>query len=102
MGVKERDPLAFDLERIIAELRAAHPHFIFPNAFASEDAKTNDKLNALARLLAFPALTDEISTRFRPLLMDLCARWLELDNLEEHRVFEAFASLLHPHNELFS
>lgn len=101
MGVKERDPLEFDLRRIIAELLAAHPNFIFPDALASEDAKTNDKLDTLARLLAFPALTEEISTRFRPLLMDLCARWLELDDLEEHRVFEAFALLLCPHQEIY-
>lgn len=97
--------LRFDLKGHVAQLLAEHPRFSFPDILVqysrTGSIKTTDGLDALARLLAFPALTEEVSTRFRPLLMDLCARWIGMNDLEDHKVFEAFAALLRPHREIF-
>lgn len=105
MAGREWHPLRFDLKGHVAQLLAEHPRFSFPDILVQYSqtgrVKTTDVLDALARLLAFPALTDEVSTRFRPLLMDLCSRWIVMSDLEDHKVFEAFATLLRPHREIF-
>jgi midasin len=47
-----------------------------------------------------PALTEHIANTFRPILIDLCARWLQFpENTEEK--FEAFGLLIQIHEELF-
>lgn len=94
-------PLRFDLRGKVFQLISAHPRFCFPDALTCSTSRTAGVLNSIARLLAFPALTDEISTCFRPILMDLCSRWLESDGIDEHHVFGSFAALLQPHREIF-
>ncbi|KAF8967136.1 hypothetical protein BDZ97DRAFT_1903538 [Flammula alnicola] len=61
---------------------------------------TRQLLATLSSLLAAPAFTQLVATLFRPILIDLCARWLESENdVEEHLV--ALCHLLEVHEELF-
>ncbi|KAF8309082.1 P-loop containing nucleoside triphosphate hydrolase protein [Clavulina sp. PMI_390] len=99
MASSNQSLLDFDLNAALKELLDAHPNFSFPDPL-SQTTSASDKLRALSRLLAFPALTEEISILFRPLIIDLCSRWLENDELDQHSVFEAFCILLKFHNEL--
>lgn len=57
-------------------------------------------LNTLSTLLANPAYTQIVATLFRPILMDLCARWLEDDKNAERNLC-ALAFLLEVHEELY-
>ncbi|KAG0703770.1 P-loop containing nucleoside triphosphate hydrolase protein [Suillus ampliporus] len=57
-------------------------------------------LFTLSRLLAVPALTLTIADLFRPLLIDLCARWLHDDDDIEDK-FIAFCLLIEFHEELY-
>ncbi|KAI0693224.1 midasin [Cytidiella melzeri] len=57
-------------------------------------------LKQLARLLATPGLTTTVATLFRPLLLDLCARWLEEQGELEEKL-EASTLLLEIHPEIF-
>ena len=101
MEAEDFDPLQFDLRGKVSQLVSAHPGFRFPDVLTHSTSRATELLNSIARLLAFSALTDEVSMRFRPIIMDLCSRWLDLDDLDEHRVFESFAALVRPHREIF-
>ncbi|KAF9013327.1 P-loop containing nucleoside triphosphate hydrolase protein [Cyathus striatus] len=57
-------------------------------------------LNTLSRLLRIPSLTQTVATFFRPILLDLCARWLDdEENAEEQLI--ALCLLLEVHEELY-
>jgi midasin len=57
-------------------------------------------LGTLSDALALPALTVTIASTFRPILFDLCARWLLTDeNMEDQ--FVALCLLIEIHTELF-
>ncbi|KIO05359.1 hypothetical protein M404DRAFT_999966 [Pisolithus tinctorius Marx 270] len=59
-------------------------------------------LGVLSRCLAEPSLTSVVAQLFRPLLIDLCARWLERDSEEEEeKRFVAMCLLIENHEELF-
>ncbi|KAG6809125.1 hypothetical protein H0H93_016097, partial [Arthromyces matolae] len=60
---------------------------------------TSDLLQKLSQLLYHPAFTLAIATLYRPILFDLCARWLDAQNTEEQLV--ALCLLLENHEELF-
>ncbi|KAI6098131.1 midasin [Pisolithus sp. B1] len=63
---------------------------------------TKELLGVLSRCLAEPSLTNIVADLFRPLLIDLCARWLERgSNEEEEKKFVAFCLLIENHEELF-
>jgi hypothetical protein len=85
----------------MAKLMTVHPKFVFPSVLSESAARTTDVLDALARLLAFPALTYDVAVKFQSILVDLCARWMNMPDLEEHRVFEAFGVLLQNHRDIF-
>ena len=57
-------------------------------------------LSQLSQCLRDPRYTLIVSDAFRPILLDLCARWLEDDEDEEHKL-EALCLLLEVHPELF-
>lgn len=97
------NPLRIDLRRQIDKLIALHPKFAFPSVLTSTTSNdsTKDILDALARALAFSALTYDVAALFQPILMDLSTRWLILPDLDEHRVFEAFAALMRHHKSIF-
>lgn len=97
------DPFRVDLRCQIDKLVSTHPEFAFPSVLlpSTDNASTKDILDALSRALAFPALTYDVNLLFQPILMDLCARWLLLPDLDAHRVFEAFGALMRHHKEIF-
>lgn len=61
---------------------------------------TRELLNALSQLLVTPAFTLLVAREFRPLLLDLCARWLLVTGHADE-VLLALCLLLEPHPELF-
>ena len=63
-------------------------------------ATTWELLDALSQLLVTPALTLLVAREFRPVLFDLCARWLLVDSHIDE-ILVALCLLLGPHPELF-
>ena len=57
-------------------------------------------LDALSQLLVTPAFTLLVAREFRPVLFDLCARWLLVDGRTDE-ILTALCLLLEPHPELF-
>src|SRR6266545_2312256 len=57
-------------------------------------------LAALSTCLAEPAFTAIIAKLFRPLLMDLCARWID-DSRQSEDYLVALSYLVEVHEELF-
>lgn len=94
------DPLAINLSKQTQALLAILPP---DSTYASQISLASSPkalLSALSRLLAVPSLTVSISDLFRPLLIDLCARWLhDLEDLEDR--FIALCMLIEYHEELF-
>ncbi|KAF8139191.1 hypothetical protein K438DRAFT_1996249 [Mycena galopus ATCC 62051] len=96
------DPLAINLRGqtrvLISKLPLDSPH---ASTLATALAQTSGELLAvLSSLLSSPDLTLLIATIFRPILLDLSARWLdEPQNTEEQLV--ALCYLLEVHEELF-
>ena len=100
MQPKMNDPLKINLHRQKTLLLSSVP----PNTVYSEAlnnaSSSSQLLAALSTILAVPAFTQLIATLFRPILIDLCARWLENeDESEQHLV--ALCYLLEVHEELF-
>jgi midasin len=58
-------------------------------------------LQHLSRLLTIPALTRHIADIARPLLLDLCARWIDDESIGEFERFEAIAFLIGVHREIY-
>ena len=96
------DPLAINLRGqtrlLISSLLSDSPH---ASTLATAVSQTSTELLAvLSNLLASPDLTLLISTIFRPILLDLCARWLDgPQNTEQQLV--ALCFLFEVHEELF-
>lgn len=102
MSVKGmRDPLTVNLNRQTRYLLSKISHES-PFAQALQNvASLPELLTLLSHLLAVPSLTLLVAEAFRPILFDLCARWLHDDqNLDQK--FIALCLLLEPHQELFS
>ncbi|KAG9315862.1 hypothetical protein JVU11DRAFT_3511 [Chiua virens] len=93
------DPLYIDLAKQTRSLLAILPQNSHSTRISSASSP-KALLSTLSRLLAVPSLTVPISDLFRPLLVDLCARWLEdQEDLEER--FVALCMLIENHQELF-
>lgn len=94
------DPLTINLKRQTARL----VELLQTNSAHLNDIRNvrshTELLHLLSSLLAFPAYTMSIATLFRPLLFDLCARWLHGEfQLEEK--FQALCLLIEVHPEIF-
>lgn len=61
---------------------------------------TRRLLDALSEFLVVPAFTLLVAREFRPILFDLCARWLFFDGRTDE-ILVALCLLLEPHPELF-
>lgn len=94
------DPLGINLRRQTRSLQNILPT---PSNHATDlfnFSSTPELLAVLSRLLALPPYTLIIATLYRPILFDLCARWLDEEvNTEEQLV--ALCLLLEVHEELF-
>lgn len=94
------DPLKINLRRQKTLLLSSiSPNTIYSDALINASSSLQ-LLATLSTILAVPAYTQLIATLFRPILIDLCARWLEAeDESEQHLV--ALCYLLEVHEELF-
>ena len=92
------DVLSFDLKKQTQVLLdQLPPSYTTP----LRDAETPSQLlTVLSTLLAVPSLTLAVATAFRPLLLDLCSRWLLNPGGREERL-EAFGLLLDIHPEIY-
>lgn len=94
-----QNPLAIDLTKqtrvLVEELGSSD---FTASIQACRDA--GELLATLSKLLANPSLTLLIARLFRPILMDLCARWLEPPNEREDQL-AALCLLIGVHEELF-
>ena len=96
-----KDPLKMNLGR---QVRSLLRSLGVDSPFASNiqaAATTRELLDALSQLLVTPAFTLLVAREFRPVLFDLCARWL-LVNGHTDEILVALCLLLEPHPELFS
>ncbi len=94
------DPLALNLRGqtlfLLEKLPLDSPHAKTLRSVPSR----SQLLQTLSHLLHTPSLTTLVATAFRPILLDLCARWLEnSENLYEK--LEAVCLLLEIHPELY-
>ncbi|KAF8843352.1 P-loop containing nucleoside triphosphate hydrolase protein [Paxillus ammoniavirescens] len=96
-----QDPLTINLAKQTRTLLALLPPDSIYASQISLASSARDLLATLSRLLATPSLTITISYLFRPLLIDLCARWLHSQEDLEDR-FVALCVLIENHEELFS
>ncbi|TBU59248.1 midasin [Dichomitus squalens] len=94
------DPLRMDLQRqtqkLVAHLPAESPFVTALQNISSRQAL----LDIVSRLLLLPQYTMLVAGLFRPVLLDLCARWLHQDG-DELEKFEALCLLLEIYQELY-
>ncbi|KAI9443340.1 midasin [Lactarius indigo] len=95
-----RDPLTLDLRSQCLDFASKYPAWTVHSQTNLADASPKELLLLASKLLLIPAYTTTIADTFRPLLLDLCARWLEnADELEDKLC--ALCLLLQPHVEIF-
>lgn len=94
------DPLAINLHRqtklLIQNLPQNLPHVVELSNATSE----RDLLAILSRLLTKSGLTESVAKAFRPILTDLCARWVEADDCTDDQLV-AMAFLVEAQEELY-
>ncbi|KAG8852125.1 hypothetical protein FRB96_008926 [Tulasnella sp. 330] len=102
------DPLAMNFKQQAGVLLCRLPTGCIPLSFlpiitqASHGiVNLNELLPTLSRLLAIPAFTLFVLETFLPVLVDLCARWLDDETIDEVRRLEALALLLETHEEIY-
>ncbi|THH30307.1 hypothetical protein EUX98_g3868, partial [Antrodiella citrinella] len=94
------DPLRINLKKQTQELLNQLPP-TSPHVITLHNAKTRSELlTALSNILYLRAFTVAVTALFRPILLDLCSRWL-LDSHDREDKLEAFAVLLEVHTELY-
>ncbi|TFK40741.1 midasin nuclear AAA ATPase [Crucibulum laeve] len=94
------DPLYINLRRqtqLLISMLPANSQYV---AELTQSSTTRELLTTLSVLLAIPALTQKVATLFRPILLDLCARWLEVEGHTEEQLV-ALCYLLEVHEELY-
>jgi midasin len=95
-----KDPLKMNLGR---QTRSLLKKLGTDSRFASHIQSittTRELLDVLSQLLMLPAFTLLVAHEFRPILFDLCARWLLVDGRTDE-ILVALSLLLEPHPELF-
>jgi len=98
-----KDPLKMNLGR---QTRSLLQNMETDSRFASHvtliksTTTTRELLDALSHLLVTPAFTLLVAREFRPILFDLCSRWLFVDGRTDE-ILVALCLLLEPHPELF-
>jgi len=95
-----RDPLRFNLHgQAKLLLSTLPPHDPYATAISNANS-TRELLALLSQLLATPAYTLRIAKLFRPILFDLCARWIDKPDVSETE-FVALCLLVEVHEELY-
>ncbi|KAF9533063.1 hypothetical protein CPB83DRAFT_903057 [Crepidotus variabilis] len=95
------DPLSINLRRQTELLLSHIPTTSTHYATITGASNAGELLSALSSALATPAFTKIVALLFRPLLVDLCARWIQQnpENVEQHLV--ALCCLVEVHEEIF-
>jgi hypothetical protein len=98
------DPLQIDLKKqldiLLASVDASGQVAKEQKAILQNPLNGGEVLSVLSQLLRFPPLTTLVARLFRPLIVDLCARWLDLYE-DEVSAFIALAFLLGWHPEIY-
>jgi len=95
-----KDPLKMNLGRQTRSLLEKLGPDSQSTSYIQNATTTRELLDALSQLLVTPALTLLVAREFRPILFDLCARWLLADGRADE-ILVALCLLLEPHPELF-
>ena len=91
-GVPIKDALAFNLERQLQLFLQAILPSVDPLIAQLQASSLPDVLSLLSTLLKKPKYTLLVLQNFRPILLDLCARWLD-DEIDDEAKFSAFGFL---------
>jgi len=96
------DPLTLNLSRQLSFLLSKLPlDCSHTSKLQYASARSGSEiLSILSQLLLVSSLTLPIATAFRPLLMDLCARWLQTRDLGDEKLV-ALSFLVQPHEVIF-
>jgi midasin len=95
-----RDPLSLDLRSQWLDFVSKHPAWFAHSQVNLVDASPKELLSLASKFLLIPSYTTIVADTFRPLLLDLCARWLENSDEVEDKLC-ALCLLLQPHVEIF-
>lgn len=91
-GVPIKDALAFNLERQLQLFLQAVSPSVDPLIPQLQASSLHNLLPLLSTLLKNPKYTLLVLQNFRPILLDLCARWLD-DEIDDEAKFSAFGFL---------
>jgi midasin len=91
------DPLLTNLRKQARQFLVLHPSY---HASVTAATSNGHLLDVFSALLSRPALTVSVATLFRPLLFDLCARWIQHPDDIQNKLI-ALSLLLEVHVELF-
>jgi midasin len=95
-----RDPLSLDLKSQWLAFTSRFPGWSAYSQVNLDTASSKDILSLASKFLLLPSCMTIVADTFRPVLLDLCARWLESsDELEDK--LSALCFLLQPHTEIF-
>ena len=94
------DPLTINIHRQRRQLLSYIPTDTLYHEALSNASTNRELLTTLSGLLAVSQFTQLVATLFRPILLDLCARWIDNEHdVEDHLI--ALCYLLEVHEELF-
>lgn len=96
----QHDPLTANLHRQVSALVAFLPLESPYRPLLQACSSNIDVLNCISQLLLVPSFSLTVVSKFRPILLDLAARWLHDENHLEDK-FVALCLLIQPHEELF-
>jgi midasin len=96
-----RDPLSLDPKLQWLAFTSKFPDWSSTSQTTNlEDTSPGEVLSLASKFLLLPSCTAIVADTFRPLLLDLCARWLERSDALEDKL-SALCFLLQPHTEIF-
>lgn len=100
-----RDPLSLNPKSQWLAFTSKLPDGSSTSQYNLVDTSPGDVLSLASKFLLLPSCTAVVADTFRPLLLDLCARWLETSEALASEALEdklsALCFLLQPHTEIF-
>ncbi|KAI0060319.1 hypothetical protein BV25DRAFT_1871299 [Artomyces pyxidatus] len=94
------DPLAICLKHQVSVFLSNTPLGLPHVSSLHPSSSRGEILRVLSQLLLVPSITSAVARAFRPLLLDLCARWLENEECIEEKLV-SLCFLLQPHVEIY-
>jgi midasin len=95
-----RDPLSLNPKSQWLEFTSNYPEWSSHVQASIVESSSGESLSLASKILLLPSCTAIIADAFRPLLLDLCARWLKDSEALEDKL-SALCLLLQPHTEIF-